>query len=437
MISARKLMACAIVTAACAAIAACGHDDGGPTVLTGTSVKVVSTRADMVSGGTALVEVDLPPNAVPGRLKVMVGSTDETSVFATRSDGRIVGLVTGLVSGDNVVAVTSLDNSFAGARLTVTNHPNGGPVLLSSQTQPWVCATPVPTSATSTTPATNASGLSTAATNAQCDIAAESHFFYRTLTPALVTAGDGGCSFVLPDPSPTIANPRPATPANSCLQPYVAGTTPDSAVAMTTPLGSSTPVRYIVRVERGTVNRGIYDVAVLYDPTKPWTANAPQSQWNRKVVYSFGASTGQPRLQYRTEQVWADDSALSRGFMVVDNSLNDSLYNSNRILNVETLMMMKEYVTKNYGEILYTAGNGCSGGSIGQNTAVSIYPGAVWSRRNGCRRRRSTRRRRPSTAISIRRAVTRGPISSATTTSRATTRRCWSPTRRGAWLPAR
>jgi hypothetical protein len=33
---------------------------------------------------------------------------------------------------------------------------------------------------------------------------------------------------------------------------------------MTTPLGSSTAVKYIVRVERGTVNRGIYDIAVLY-----------------------------------------------------------------------------------------------------------------------------------------------------------------------------
>ena len=378
MISTRKLFASAIVATVCAAVASCGHDDGQtPVRLTGTSVKVLSTRADMVSGGSALVEVALPVGAVPGRVKVMVGSTDATSAFTTRSDGRTVGLVTGLANGNNTVTVTSVDNSFAGAALTVTNHPVGGPVLSPTQPQPWICATPVPTAATTTTAATNASGLSTTATDAQCDIPTESHFFYRTLTAASVTTGDGGCSFVLPDPSPTIANPRPTTPANSCLQPYVAGTTPDSAVAMTTPLGSTTAVKYIVRVERGTVNRGIFDVAVLYDPTRPWTANTPQAQWNRKVVYSFGASTGQPRLQFRTEQNWADDSALSRGFMTVDNSLNDSLYNSNRIINIETLMMMKEYITKNYGEILYTAGNGCSGGSIGQNTAVSTYPGLL------------------------------------------------------------
>ena len=110
----------------------------------------------------------------------------------------------------------------------------------------------------------------------------------------------------------------------------------------TTTAGLTVP--YIVRVERGTLNRGIYDIAVLFDPAKPWSALAPQQQWNGKVVYSFGASTGQPRLQFRTEQNWADDSALSRGFMVVDNSLTDSLFNSNRVLNAETLMMMKEHI---------------------------------------------------------------------------------------------
>jgi hypothetical protein len=126
-----------------------------------------------------------------------------------------------------------------------------------------------------------------------------------------------------------------------------------------------------VRVERGTMNRGIYDIAVLFDPT------SATPRWNGKVVYTFGASTGQPRLQFRTEQNWADDAALSRGFMVVDNSLTDSLYNSNRVLVSETLMMMKEHIVDTYGEIAYTMGNGCSGGSIQQNTSASIFPGLL------------------------------------------------------------
>ena len=121
-------------------------------------------------------------------------------------------------------------------------------------------------------------------------------------------------------------------------------------------------------------------------------------------------------------------------------------------------MMMKEYIIKNYGEIKYTMGNGCSGGSIGQNTVVSTYPGparrhpgavrllrldhdrhrghrlraagqllrrpawATLMAPKASRRRRSTPRRPPSTATSTRPAATPGTTPSASTTSRATTR---------------
>ena len=168
----------------------------------------------------------------------------------------------------------------------------GGPILLGSQTQPWICATPTPVPASGNTPASNASGLSTFAIDAQCNIATEYKLFYRTTTP--------GCSTALPDPSPPAA-----PPANNCFKPYTPGTTPADLATTTTTHGLTVP--YIVRVERGTMNRGIYDIAVLFDPAKPWTALAPQAQWNGKVVYTFGASTGQPRLQFRTEQNWADD----------------------------------------------------------------------------------------------------------------------------------
>jgi uncharacterized tannase-like protein DUF6351 len=374
MVNHRVIAATAAIGAFCIVLASCGGGTGTPgpaappSQLTGTTLKVLSTRADMVSGGDALMEVGLPFGATLATLKVMVGSTDVTSAFTTRSDGRTVGLVTGLANGDNNVTATSTDGGFAGAALTVTNHPLSGPILLSVQPSPWICATPVATAGNATTPATISSGLTTTATDVQCTIATEKHLYYRTLTAA---SGPGACIFELPDPSPTTTAP---TPANSCLQPYVPGTTPAASVAMslTTP-----PVPYIVQVERGTINRGIYDIAVLIDPTKAWTANAPQAQWTGKVVYSFGASTGQPRLQHRSEQVWVDDNALSRGFMVVDNSMTDSLYNSSRVAAAETVMMMKEHITDTYGEIMYTMGNGCSGGSIGQNTVSSVYPGLL------------------------------------------------------------
>jgi hypothetical protein len=57
--------------------------------------------------------------------------------------------------------------------------------------------------------------------------------------------------------------------------------------------------------------------------------------------------------------------------------MTDSLYNSSRTLAAETTMMMKEYIVDHYGEVKYVMSNGCSGGSIGQNTVSSIYPGLL------------------------------------------------------------
>ncbi len=331
-------------------------------------IRTLGNRADLISDGDALVEVTVPQDMAPGSVKVTVNDRDVTAGFVVNTATHSLrGVLQGLEVGQNLVEASApkgRGNAVTTARLTVTNHPRGGPVILSTQTQPWVCATPTPVPQSGNTPASNASGLSTFAVDAQCNIATEFKLFYRTKTSP--------CSTALPDP-----NPPAAPPANACFKPYTPGITPADLVATTTTTEGAT-VPYIVRVERGTMNRGIYDIVVLFDPTRPqWTALHPQPQWNGKVVYSFGASTGQPRLQFRTEQNWADDSALSRGFMVVDNSLTDSLFNSNRVLVAETVMMMKEHITDTYGEIKYTMGNGCSGGSIQQNTVSSIWPGLL------------------------------------------------------------
>ena len=343
-----------------AAVLACSLSTSA--VAAGPDIILLSNRADLISGGDALVQINLPLSVDPeDAVKVTLNGTLINNMFAVRPDGRFQGLVRGLNNGDNLLTVHTPQGS---AKITITNHPIGGPVFSGAQVQPWICATPAPVAESGNTPASNASGLTTVAFDSQCNIAAEYKLFYRTTTP--------GCSTALPDPSP----PAPA-PTNNCFKPYTPGSTPADLATTTTTTGLTVP--YVVRVERGTINRGIYDIAVLFDTTQaqPWTPLAPQAQWNGKVVYTFGASTGQPRLQFRSEQNWADDAALSLGFMVVDNSLTDSLYNSNRMLVAETLMMMKEYIVDHYGEIKYTLGNGCSGGSIQQNTAASTFPGLL------------------------------------------------------------
>ena len=162
----------------CAAgvLAACAGSPGSR-LGAGVEIKVLSNRADLVSGGDALVEVVLPTGAAVEGLRVDVDGRDVSSSFKQRADGRVVGLISGLKDGDNVVTAR---NGRAGARLTITNYPIGGPIFSGQQVQPWVCATPTAQPATDTSPATNASGLSTAATDAQCNVASEDRLFYRT-----------------------------------------------------------------------------------------------------------------------------------------------------------------------------------------------------------------------------------------------------------------
>lgn len=332
----------------------------------------LSNRADLISGGDALLEVRVPRGMSLHRVRLSLNGQNVTGAFTADSAARTLrGVVTGLVNGENdVVASHGKDR----VKLEIRNHPIGGPILSGEQVVPFFCATPVPQGATATSPATNASGLGTPATDAQCNIATEFKLYYRTTA--------AGCSFALPDPSPSVpflsTNPptSAAAPPNPCFKVYdPAGPRPADMATTTTDAGVT--VDYIVRVERGTMNRGIFDLAVLFDPTRAWTATAPQAQWNGKILYQFGASTGQPRRQFRPATSWTNDLALSRGYMVAGNSMTDSATNSNRVMMAETVMMMKEHIGDAYGPVKFTLGSGCSGGSINSNMNASIAPGQL------------------------------------------------------------
>src|SRR5882762_4173653 len=213
-------------------------------------ILTLSNRADLISGGDALVEVRVPKGVAPSKVRLSLNGRDVTAMFRADSTARVMrGVLTGMVPGRNDFLA---DSKGRRASLTITNHAIGGPVLLGSQTTPWICATPTPVAESGSTPASNASGLTTTAFDAQCNIATEYKLFYRTTTAP--------CSSALPDPSP----PAPPPP-NACFKPYTPGSAP-ADLATTTIAGRTVP--YIVRVERGTINRGIYDIAVLFDPAR-------------------------------------------------------------------------------------------------------------------------------------------------------------------------
>lgn len=79
-----------MVLALVAALAFAVPGIGYPTP-THVEIRVLSTRADLVSGDDALVEVVLPAKTDPSKVTVAVDGRDVTSAFAIRQDGRFFG----------------------------------------------------------------------------------------------------------------------------------------------------------------------------------------------------------------------------------------------------------------------------------------------------------------------------------------------------------
>ncbi|HEV2780066.1 MAG TPA: DUF6351 family protein [Actinophytocola sp.] len=286
-------------------------------------IEVLSNRADLISGGDALVRVTVPRRGDPTAVRVDVDGRDVTAAFRAQPDGSLVGLVEGLAVGRNVLTAR---HRFGSVRITLTNHPIGGPIFAGPQVQPWICGT-------------ERAGLGPA-TDAQCNAPTRFSLFYKSSMTG---------QFAAYDP----AAPPPAA--------QIASTTTDQGVT----------VPYIVRVERGTADRGIHDIAVLFDP-----ATAQPRAWNHKLVVPFGGGGSSNHTQQPPLPV-LDDMALSRGFMIATSGLHIMAFNINATVSAEALMMLKERITERYGRIRYTIGAGCSGGSIQQHLIAATYPGLL------------------------------------------------------------
>src|SRR5262245_49431054 len=170
------------------------------TAAAGPEIKVLSNRADLISGGDVLVEIKWPAGAGMASAKVALNDMDVTTAFARRPNGRYMGLVTGLRNGDNVLTARV---SGSASRITITNHPIGGPVFSGAQLQPWVCAAQTAKTVTVTgnagsTPATGTvttrlSGLGGDPADDQCNAPTVYTYYYRKASaPADCTFGVTG-----------------------------------------------------------------------------------------------------------------------------------------------------------------------------------------------------------------------------------------------------
>src|SRR5207245_10856596 len=91
----------------------------------GFDIKVLSNRADLISGGDALVEIVLPDGVDPASVRVDVDGRNVTAALAVRPNRRYMGLITAPAARSHVLAAPGPDG--AGASTTTTSHRIGGP----------------------------------------------------------------------------------------------------------------------------------------------------------------------------------------------------------------------------------------------------------------------------------------------------------------------
>ncbi|MEA2403587.1 MAG: hypothetical protein QOE08_234, partial [Thermoleophilaceae bacterium] len=101
------------------------------------SISVLSSRADLVSGGSAFIRVNFSRKVDRRHARIRVGKRNVTRIFKRDGTKRLVGVVTGLHGGRNTLRATL--PSGRGARITLTNHSSGGPLFSGPQLQPWTC----------------------------------------------------------------------------------------------------------------------------------------------------------------------------------------------------------------------------------------------------------------------------------------------------------
>jgi hypothetical protein len=350
---------------------------------TQVGIKVLSNRADLVSGGQVLIGLQLPPAVNPAALRIYTdsSSTNQNSAFSAGPNGQYMGLVTNLKNGSNTIYVAA--PGVATSQVTVVNSPNGGPLFSGPQLNPWVCQP--------------------GALDSQCNMAPVYTWYYASTNTSLTG-----------------------------LQPYDPNHPPTDLAYTTTAQGVKVP--FIVRLETGYQDRNQYQIATLYQPGVPWTAASPQSQFNHKLVITHGQScgvsyqvSGAPGVLPGLEGAGSSTAgmlsplggtslstalqllptlggsasttppaaasgtsssnnglmsgtdpyyyALSNGYAVMSTALDDSQVDCNVALQAESLVMAKEHVIENYGTLKYTIGIGCSGGSLAELAIQNAYPG--------------------------------------------------------------
>ena len=148
----------------------------------------------------------------------------------------------------------------------------------------------------------------------------------------------------------------------------------DSVASVTTSEGRSVP--FLVRLERGTVDRFIYSVAMLVPPGETDPRSPDRSLWNRRLLFSLqgGVAIGHTQGSW-SESAALHEGALRQGYAVVNSTGLRTNTHYNLLRGGRTAVMLKAHFVATHGEPLYTIAVGGSGGAIQQYVYQQNHPG--------------------------------------------------------------
>ncbi len=306
-------------------------------------MKVLSGRPDMVSGGSALVELTGP---LLDGVRVTLNGQDVTPAFRPgRTSGTLLGKLEVLTLGPNLVTARAggshaqlLSRESLHSRTRIF-RPSSATIRLSDRIlRP---------------------GKSRGRRLQRPNPRAVLLQIHRKIAAGgrektLRLAGASAPGFKSLDPSAVL---------------------PEDVATTTTTEGKQ--VKYIVRVETGVINRSVYRIAFLHETGQPlpdpWT---PAPSWNGRLVYSFGGGCGTGFRQGQAAPP-VDLNAVAAGYAAAGSTLDVLGTNANDVINAETLTMVKEHFIKSFGVPIHTIGTGGSGGAIQQYTIAQNYPGLL------------------------------------------------------------
>jgi hypothetical protein len=286
-------------------------------------ISVLSSMPQLVTGEDALVRIT-GATAAP---TVTVGTKDVSAAFSKDANGNYVGLVTGLAVGNNTLTAKAGTET---ATLTLVDRAINDTLFAGPQQTPFICK--------------NETFKLAPAKDATCAAPTVVDYQYRDKTGMMKPF-----------------DPKGARPAD---------------IATVKINGKDVPV--IVRFETGVINRSAYQIQMIHDPATPLPTPTSNTNpgYNGKLVFTFGAGVG---AGYHMGNNYGGFSAqlLDLGYAEAAASLSVFGNQPSDVLSAETFAKVKEKFVEQFGQPIYTLGQGGSGGSMQQNMIANAYPGLL------------------------------------------------------------